>query len=309
MGPRTRRTLAIALVLSLGVHLAMTFLPASMPEPPDSAPLVATLTEMPPPPVPVAKPAAKPKPRVKRVPPIAVPAPVDVPAEAPGRRRAVRCAGSGHCGGRRASARSGRRARSHSRRRRHRAGPPAARRPGLQRLLRSDQVPHRRGNLPVRTRGQPVPDRDCRQGARPCRADPARTGKTPEPRTHHAHRPAAAGVRRRTRRPGSSRVGDLRLGSGHRDDARRQDRHARHADLRPDDDHVAVLFHAAHHRPGVVQPGHAAADDALHGHARGDREGRLGARHASTPSAGIAAATTARPTPTSGSRRRSATSR
>ncbi len=84
MGPRTRRTLAIALVLSLGVHLAMTFLPASMPEPPDSAPLVATLTEMPPPPVPVAKPAAKPKPRVKRVPPIAVPAPVDVPAEAPG---------------------------------------------------------------------------------------------------------------------------------------------------------------------------------------------------------------------------------
>ena len=47
---------------------------------------------------------------------------------------------------------------------------------------------------------------------------------------------------------------------------------------------------------------------ALHDHARGNRNDRVAARHASTPSAGIAAATTARPTPTSGSRRRCVTS-
>ncbi len=311
VGPRTRLALGVALLLSLVVHLALTFLPTSMPEPPDSTPLMATLTEMPPPPLPAAQPVAKPKPRVKRAPPVAVPAPApaDIPAEAPAAVAPSDAQGQDTAAADAQARCSGSRAGSHSRRSRHCTGPAAARRPGLQRVLRHDQASHRRGGLPVRTRGQPVPDPDRRQGARPGRAGPARTGQAPEPRTHHADGVADAGVRRRTRRPGPSRIRGLRLGSGHRDDARRQDRRARHADLRPDDAHVAVLFHAAHDRPGVVQPGHAAADDALHGHARGNRERSTGSRARSTPSAGIAAATTARPTPTSGSRRRCATFR
>jgi len=80
---RTRRALALALVLSLAFHLGLSFWPISLRETPDSTPLTATLTEMPPPPTAVAKPAVNPKPRHKRVAPVAVPspAPVETPPE------------------------------------------------------------------------------------------------------------------------------------------------------------------------------------------------------------------------------------
>ena len=79
--PRTRRALALALVLSLAVHLGFSFWPTSLRETPDSIPLTATLTEMPPPPVAATKSAAAPKPRPKRAAPVAAPAPA--PVEAP----------------------------------------------------------------------------------------------------------------------------------------------------------------------------------------------------------------------------------
>ena len=81
VSPRTRRALALALVLSLAVHLGFSFWPTSLRETPDSIPLTATLTEMPPPPVAAAKSVTAPKPRPKRASPVAVPAPA--PVEAP----------------------------------------------------------------------------------------------------------------------------------------------------------------------------------------------------------------------------------
>jgi hypothetical protein len=84
---RTRRALALALVLSLAVHLAFSFWPASLHEAPESTPLTATLTEMPPPPSAVAKSPAPPKARPKRVASAAVPAPA--PVEAPAEVAAV----------------------------------------------------------------------------------------------------------------------------------------------------------------------------------------------------------------------------
>jgi hypothetical protein len=78
--PRTRRALALALVLSLAVHLGFSFWPTSLRETPDSTPLTATLTEMPPPPVAAARPAAAPKSRPRRAAPVAVPAPATVEA-------------------------------------------------------------------------------------------------------------------------------------------------------------------------------------------------------------------------------------
>ncbi len=74
---RPRRSLVIALVLSLAAHLAFSLWPAEVPTAPDSVPLQATITEMPPPPVPVAPPAPKPRPKPKRVtaPPAAAPEP------------------------------------------------------------------------------------------------------------------------------------------------------------------------------------------------------------------------------------------
>jgi hypothetical protein len=78
---RTRRALALALVLSLAVHLSFSFWPASLREAPESTPLTATLTAMPPPPSAVAKSAAPPKARPKRATSTAVPAPA--PVEAP----------------------------------------------------------------------------------------------------------------------------------------------------------------------------------------------------------------------------------
>jgi hypothetical protein len=83
VGPRTRRALAIALAVSLALHLGFSFWPASVQEMPDSTPLTATLTEMPPPPAAVASPAEKPKPkpRAKRVVPVPAPAPAETPPE------------------------------------------------------------------------------------------------------------------------------------------------------------------------------------------------------------------------------------
>jgi len=80
IGPRTLRVLAIALALSLALHIGLTFWPVSFEETPESTPLTATLTEMPPPPKPAATAAAKPKPRPKRSAPAAAP-PAQTPAE------------------------------------------------------------------------------------------------------------------------------------------------------------------------------------------------------------------------------------
>ena len=87
-GRRTRRLLLVALVVSLAVHLAITWWPVEMPQPPESTPLTATLTELPPPPKPAAAapaPApAKPKPKPRRVasvPAALPPAPVETAPE------------------------------------------------------------------------------------------------------------------------------------------------------------------------------------------------------------------------------------
>lgn len=53
---RARRALWYALALSLAVHLAFTLWPATLPVDPDDVPLTATITELPPPPRPVAMP-------------------------------------------------------------------------------------------------------------------------------------------------------------------------------------------------------------------------------------------------------------
>jgi hypothetical protein len=70
-----RRSLLVALVLSLAVHGAFSRWPVDVPATQETAPLQATLLEMPPPPKPLAAPApaAKPKPRPQRA--TAVPPP------------------------------------------------------------------------------------------------------------------------------------------------------------------------------------------------------------------------------------------
>jgi hypothetical protein len=68
-----RNTFALALVVSLGAHLLALLFPAPRGEAPEELPpLAATITHMPPPPVPVAKPA-RPKPRAKFLRPRAMP--------------------------------------------------------------------------------------------------------------------------------------------------------------------------------------------------------------------------------------------
>jgi len=69
-----RRGLLVALALSVAVHLAVSFWPAEVPAMPETAPLQATITELPPPPRPVPVAAAKPRPRPQRAtaPPSAV---------------------------------------------------------------------------------------------------------------------------------------------------------------------------------------------------------------------------------------------
>jgi hypothetical protein len=80
---RPRSALVVALAISLGVHLALSFVPDEAPTNPDAVPLTATLRELPPPPVASATPAPKPKPRPKPRPaPVAAPVPV-APAPEP----------------------------------------------------------------------------------------------------------------------------------------------------------------------------------------------------------------------------------
>ena len=81
LSPRARRVLALALVVSLAMHLALSFWPVSFDAEEDPTPLRATLTELPPPPVPVpvvepARPVPKPKPVRRTVPVASVPGPV-----------------------------------------------------------------------------------------------------------------------------------------------------------------------------------------------------------------------------------------
>ena len=82
-GTRTRRILVVALALSLVVHLLFTLWPADTMLAPESTPLTATITELPPPPLPSVVAQAAPKPKPRRPSPVAAPppAPVDVPAE------------------------------------------------------------------------------------------------------------------------------------------------------------------------------------------------------------------------------------
>ncbi|HVF63524.1 MAG TPA: DUF3108 domain-containing protein [Casimicrobiaceae bacterium] len=81
-----RRPLALALAASLAVHLALTSIPDELPKTPDSTPLTARLTELPPPPAPtVATPQVKPKPKPRPRPsaPVVKPEPpVEVAAAA-----------------------------------------------------------------------------------------------------------------------------------------------------------------------------------------------------------------------------------
>ncbi len=63
--PKTRRALWVALALSLAVHLAFSFWPATVPEEAEDIPLTATLTELPPPPAPTP-PAEPAKPKAAR---------------------------------------------------------------------------------------------------------------------------------------------------------------------------------------------------------------------------------------------------
>ena len=83
---RARRLLAVALVASLALHLTVSLWPVSFTPSDDAVPLKATLTELPPPPTPVAatpepapKPTARPKPASRRVATVASPAPVALP--------------------------------------------------------------------------------------------------------------------------------------------------------------------------------------------------------------------------------------
>jgi Protein of unknown function (DUF3108) len=88
MSARARLALGIALVLSLLIHFGFTYWPVSNTEPPESAPLTATLKEMPAPPAPVAvaQPKSKPKPRPRPSSPLVPPkpAPAEVPENVPG---------------------------------------------------------------------------------------------------------------------------------------------------------------------------------------------------------------------------------
>lgn len=89
-GPRrpwwhVRRGLVIAFVLSVAVHIGLSFMPEELPDTPDATPLTATLRELPPPPVPVpqaAAPRATPKPKPSARQPVAVPAPSPGPESA-----------------------------------------------------------------------------------------------------------------------------------------------------------------------------------------------------------------------------------
>lgn len=82
LSPRARRVLWLALGVSLVLHLALTLWPISFGPEEDATVLKATLTELPPPPAPVAQPAPaapRPAPARRRVPVTPVPGPVALP--------------------------------------------------------------------------------------------------------------------------------------------------------------------------------------------------------------------------------------
>ena len=76
-----RRGLVAALVLSIAVHLALSFWPADSESLPDTLPLQASIVEMPPPPLPAAAAPVKPRPRPQRPTAIRAPEPTPPPAE------------------------------------------------------------------------------------------------------------------------------------------------------------------------------------------------------------------------------------
>jgi hypothetical protein len=77
------RGLLIALAISLAVHFAFTFWPALGPAAPETPPLQATITELPPPPKPApAAPAPQARPKPKRTTPLPVPQPAAAPEPA-----------------------------------------------------------------------------------------------------------------------------------------------------------------------------------------------------------------------------------
>ena len=99
--PRVRKALLVALALSIIMHMAWTLWPVDTTTVPEGTVLTATLTEMPPPPVPSMEPApipkAAPKPKRPRAtprPPVAAPT-VTPDATAPPTEDATATAGSG----------------------------------------------------------------------------------------------------------------------------------------------------------------------------------------------------------------------
>src|SRR6185437_14318496 len=80
--PRAGRVLAFALAISLAVHLAFTLWPMALPDDPEDVPLTATITELPPPPRPVAQPAPPPTPKAAQPKPKATSSPAAAPQAA-----------------------------------------------------------------------------------------------------------------------------------------------------------------------------------------------------------------------------------
>ena len=299
-------------------HLALSLWPAELPDRrPRTTPLTATITELPPPPVPPSAPrgAASRSRSAHAARHAAAPAARCRAGGAPVRRSRRSAAPSRRRGAGRPRPRrrpTSRRSRRAARRRRTDEDAAAARRPRLQGVPRHAGLPDRRGGLSLRARGQSLPHRHHRRGARARRARSARPGQARKPRPHHRRRACSRTSSRvergSTRSRARPRVFDWEAGIVTLHDDKTAPLEP--ADVRSAVAHVAVLLHAADvdSRQTVSVATHAPRRP-LHDHARGDRDDRVGARRRSTPSAGIAAATTARPTPTSGSRRRCATSR
>ena len=76
----TRPVLVVALALSLALHGALSLWPSDLETPPETLPLQASIVEMPPPPMPAPRTAAKPRPKLQRP---TAPRPQIEPAPAP----------------------------------------------------------------------------------------------------------------------------------------------------------------------------------------------------------------------------------
>ena len=274
-----RRGLIAGLALSIAVHVAFSFWPAEVETPPDTVPLQASITELPPPPKPAAAAAAKPRPKPQRV--TAPPAPIEPagrpvaatePKPPPTEPTAEAIATGPEPPTETVAAEP---ADAAPRAAREDASQP--RRPRLQGVPRHPGLPDRRGRLPLRAHRERIPDHHDRRGEGARRAVPARAGEAREPGPDHRHRTAAARVRGRARQQGPARDRDLRLGNRNGDALRAEVRGARAVDVRSAHADVAGLFLAA----GRRRPGDQHRDDAarcpLHAHARRRRDDRLGA--------------------------------